>query len=134
MSEQTSAVRPTVRVPVALGILLGLLQLIPGIRIILRIGTPTGSPDMAGFVLVASCILLGSGALTLLSAYLMGRYRRLGLLLGLLIHGGAFLLFLSDIGRVSFGITQLATVAATLMLLYYIYKYLTRAAERQFFR
>jgi hypothetical protein len=133
MLDPQAAARPKVRGTVILSGFIGVISLIQGWTwlspvIDLRgVTIPTWYIVNVGF-------MLGLGALMLAAAVMIARYRKRGLQLGLAIY----VLYL---GNTAYGIVSgvrpdllgAFTIVLAVAALYYIFRYLTRDPEREFF-
>ncbi len=88
------------------------------------------SPEL----MVAVVLNIAIGVILLIDAYLIARYRRIGVILGLLVYAYLLLSYVIVIASGgAFDIISLVAVVAIVIVLYCLYRYLAGANEKQFF-
>jgi hypothetical protein len=88
-----------------------------------------------GWITLVAYLALALAILAFVSAVLLLMYKRLGLILGAVIYGTNLLLNVALVvtGQTALNISVIIGVLIPLIVLYYIYIYLTREPEKSFF-
>jgi hypothetical protein len=133
MTEQSTANRPKVRGTIILTTFIAVLLLLSAAAVLTPISSNNGIPVPEEFK-TAGYINLGLGILLFIDAFLLSRYKRLGLLLGLPIY---ILLIGLNVLNIINGfrpdIIGIFTLVLMVAVVYYLYKYLTSEPEKAFF-
>ncbi|HVU10509.1 MAG TPA: hypothetical protein VHD90_04490 [Phototrophicaceae bacterium] len=123
MSKSSPPQRPGTGLPVMLTLIMAMLQIAVGAQ-------NATSPDL----LPAVALNIGLGVVLLVSAFLIARYKRIGVILCLIIYLYLLLSYAIVIASGgAFDIISLIAVVAIVIVLYYLYRYLVGANERHFF-
>ena len=126
MVEQPAIQRPKVRGTVILTVFLAALQFLSA-WLNSAINNSLQTPPLV-------YVNIGVGILLLIAAILIARYKRLGLIIGLVVYAWLILGFASLIlGGGVFAIDGILTLIFVVAAVYYMFIYLTRTPEKDFF-
>lgn len=132
MQAQVGVKRPRVIGLVGIALLRGLFTLYQTAG---SLDVVNNARNVPGWVAPLLYLSIGLAVLSIIAAVLIALYRRWGLYLAVVAFGVdlALLVILFVAGQVVFNVGLALNVAVTLLVLYYVYKYLTQEPEKSFF-
>jgi hypothetical protein len=139
MTAALATKKPRVVGIVIFSILGGLLSLAGGALLLTGISAIQADPDYAELAITAkgltpfAYLAIGIGVLELIVAVLLLMYKRIGLILAAVAFGLGLLLNIYNQVSGSGGLTTIGGILLDLAILYYVYIYLTREPDKNFF-